>query len=569
LVDIFSLGVLLEELCPPDGLGKPFRADLLAIVAKARRTEPAERYPSASALLEDVERMLDRRAVSVRRNEPFYTTQSFIARHPRAIAASAAALLGLVVASVTTQVFAFRADQARQQAEVRFSDLRSLSGFMMFDLYDSVGGLKESTPVRAQIAEQAQVYLDRLASDGRLESDLTLKLDVIDGYRRLAEVRGSPEIPNLGDREGARDAFSRARALADTLDRSALDKLRTNKDVPNGEEARLAMALGRIAYAEATMQYFSDFKVVSAIDGLQSAKADFEVARRTGAPRHGYAYATVIAKMLSLPYYHTTATPETLALIEEYEAALAALDPEDPAFSVSERLRIKTLNAIKSRPRAQYAWNLGEKEEGLRLIEPAVLALTVLVEQNPLEKASLKSLILLHDWRAGAAMELQKPDLASADYEMAVKLAERFRDLDPADTEATTVLRHVGGARAFFRAAVLEDVSALAEMKAQLELRRADALAESESAMRQVNYVQFMRPYGATLWVHGQVEESCAVLADTVREIDRLTELSGTKSPDLEFERTITLDFMSDCPERSLFQPPHVPPEPETETPMP
>jgi len=563
LVDIYSLGVLLRELCLSGRDGKPFTADLRAIIAKATQTDPAARYPSASAMLDDLDRMVDRRALSVRREEPLYTTWSFFRRHPRAIAASVAAAIGLLGASIAAQVFAYRADQARQQAEQRFTDLRSLSGFMMFDLYDAVGGLKDSTPVRARLAEEAQVYLDRLSSGERLESDLSLKLDIIDGYRRLAEVRGSPEIPNLGDREGARAAFSRARELANTLDRSAIDVLRGNAQVPTDEEARLAAALGRIAYAEATMQYFSDFKVADAISGLNSAKADFEVARRTGSPQHAYGYVTVLAKMLSLPYYHTNANDETLNLINAYEAALATLDPDDPDYSASQRLRILTLDALKTRPRAQYAWTKGERDASMVLIGQAVDALQPLVDANPLEKASLKSLVLLYDWRAGAAMELQDADRAAADYDRAVVLAEQFRDVDPADTEAVTLLRQVSGAKAFFRAAVLEDANALAEMKAQLELRRADAAAEPESMMRQVNYVQFMRPYGATLWVHGQVAESCAVLADAVGEIDRLTERSGATSPDLEFERTITLDFMSDCPERALFSPPPAPPQEE------
>lgn len=570
LVDIFSLGVLLNDLCPPGNVGRDRAADLSAMIAKARHQDPTQRYPSAGAFLDDVDRLLDKRPLSVRRDEPFYAVRSFFGRHPRSVAAGVFAVIGLMTATLVTQVMAYRADRARQQAELRFNDLRSLATYMMFDLYDSVGGLPDSTPVRADIAERAQGYLDRLVADGgdRLEKDLSLRLDIIEGYRRLAEVRGSPEIPNLGDREGARAAFTRARELASGLDRRPLDALIATTAPPTPEQAKLAYALGRVAYAEATMQYFSDFKVATALDLLKSARADFELAQRIDDPRYRFAHVTVLAKLLSLPYYSSTASDEFLSMIETFEVALDGLDPEDPAYSGSERLRIKTLDALRTRPRANYAWNLGEKEKGLSLIGEAIAALTPIVEANRLEKPSLKSLVLLHDWRAGAAMEISRPELAASDYEVAVMLAERFRELDPADSEATTLLRHVGGARAFFRAAILEDPAALAEMAEQLELRRADAEAEPESMMRQVNYVQFMRPYGASLWVHDKVEDSCAVLAAAIGEIDRLTERSGTRSPDLDQERTITLDFMSDCPQRSLFEPPLPPAQTQT-TPAP
>ena len=73
--------------------------DLDAIVLKATRSLPEERYASAEELAADLGRYLDRRPVLARGGTLAYRVQRFVARH-RAGAAAAAIALFAVLAGI-------------------------------------------------------------------------------------------------------------------------------------------------------------------------------------------------------------------------------------------------------------------------------------------------------------------------------------------------------------------------------------------------------------------------------------------------------------------------------------
>lgn len=76
-------------------LKRALRGDLDAIIAKALRTRPEDRYASVDALAEDLRRHLERRPVAARRGSWRYRAGRFVARHRVAVA-----LAGLLVASL-------------------------------------------------------------------------------------------------------------------------------------------------------------------------------------------------------------------------------------------------------------------------------------------------------------------------------------------------------------------------------------------------------------------------------------------------------------------------------------
>ncbi|MFO0633703.1 MAG: WD40 repeat domain-containing serine/threonine protein kinase [Nannocystaceae bacterium] len=100
--DVWALGVSLRELVTGSARGKPDRdssPELMAIVARACAPEPADRYPDAHALAEDVAAWFEGRRVAAHR----YGLRELVARawatHRVALLASLAGVVGVATAT--------------------------------------------------------------------------------------------------------------------------------------------------------------------------------------------------------------------------------------------------------------------------------------------------------------------------------------------------------------------------------------------------------------------------------------------------------------------------------------
>jgi tetratricopeptide (TPR) repeat protein len=89
-----------------------------------------------------------------------------------------------------------RAEHARARAEERFNEVRQLSHFMIFDLYDELARVPGTTLGRMALVDKAEAYLDRLATEDG--APLELKIEALSGKTRLATVLGVQGSPNLG-----------------------------------------------------------------------------------------------------------------------------------------------------------------------------------------------------------------------------------------------------------------------------------------------------------------------------------------------------------------------------------
>lgn len=146
--DVFALGVLLGELltgmrlqvgdsrtpsgriapdaaadvlpAPPATMRRLLRGDLDNIVLKAMAEEPAQRYASAGALAEDIERYLDNRPVLAHPPSRWYRTRRFVKRHRGGVLVTALLVVGilasLAVALWQARVAHVQAVLAEQQA---------------------------------------------------------------------------------------------------------------------------------------------------------------------------------------------------------------------------------------------------------------------------------------------------------------------------------------------------------------------------------------------------------------------------------------------------------------------
>lgn len=190
---------------PREQLRRVLKGDLSAIVLKALQQEAGSRYESVRQFATDIGDFLDGRPVLARPQTVFYRAGKFIRRRWLPVAAAAVFVLGLSGATFV----AFR--QARI-AQTRYSDLRSLTTSLLFELKDAINDVPGSTPAQKILVTRVVGSLDTLARQSA--HDPRLQLDLAEGYRQLGELQGSPYGQNLGDAQGALANLAKARSLA-------------------------------------------------------------------------------------------------------------------------------------------------------------------------------------------------------------------------------------------------------------------------------------------------------------------------------------------------------------------
>jgi len=207
--DVFALGRILAALIDPAD------ADLAAIAAKAQADDEAQRYASVGDLIADLARWQDRLPVTARAPTWRYRTARFVARHRIGIAATVTAMLLLIALATTALLAARAAERSRLAAETRFNEVRSLSRFLLTDLYDELANAPGTVLARVRIAQVAGAYLDRLSRTP--EAPRALRLEVAQGYERLARVQGVSGVASLGRPSEALRSLDQAAAITATL----------------------------------------------------------------------------------------------------------------------------------------------------------------------------------------------------------------------------------------------------------------------------------------------------------------------------------------------------------------
>ncbi|MEZ5291335.1 MAG: serine/threonine-protein kinase [Vicinamibacterales bacterium] len=173
---------------------RQLRGDLDAILAKAVREAPEDRYPTAAAMRDDLQRFLDGEPVVARRGAVAYRVRKFIGRHRLAVAASAAAALALV-AALTYAVA--QAQSARAEAR-RAEDINSFL-LSLFESASPTGGggsdlravdmLQQSLPrIARELDGQPERQMDIYLSVGRSLAELNAYRESLDAYARVADL---------------------------------------------------------------------------------------------------------------------------------------------------------------------------------------------------------------------------------------------------------------------------------------------------------------------------------------------------------------------------------------------
>ncbi len=215
--DVYALGVMLFELTtgqrlyqatepraleaellrgdlrrPSDAAGNAARARLLkgdldAIIGTALKRQPAERYDSAAALADDLERYLDGQPVRARPDSTGYRLKKFVARNTLPVAAASAALVAL---GVGLALALWQGNEARQQAQ----RATALNTFVL-------GLIRTADPNASQQTKAADVAMLN-AIEQRIDTEfhgapdqlLQLRVTVGEAYKNRGEMKAAQRV---------------------------------------------------------------------------------------------------------------------------------------------------------------------------------------------------------------------------------------------------------------------------------------------------------------------------------------------------------------------------------------
>ncbi len=366
------------------------RGDLDAIVAKALRPRPEDRYASVEDLAADIDGFLAGRPVAARRGSRRYRVAKFVARNRLVVAAAALALLAL---SGTVALYTVRLRAERDRAERRFAETRELARALLFELHDAIRDIEGSTAARRLLLERGLRYLERLRAESA--GDPTLTREVAEGYLRVAEI--------LSDRRAAAglELAQESAPLLETA-RSLVEPRMASS--PTLEDRRLMVrVLGAIARRRFEGELDPASRLVAARRAV--ALADTVVHDQPESATDWRALARALRDEIDLLGFsgRIDRAGEAASRARQASAQAAALAPDD------RDLRLDRAESELAFGRVMY--RLGRGEEALAAFAVALELLENLAREAP-ESVEIRDRLATvlaasgsHTWQNGRAAE--------------------------------------------------------------------------------------------------------------------------------------------------------------------
>lgn len=213
----------------PEKLRRQLHGDLDRIISKALKKNPAERYFSASAFADDLQRYLEHQPVLARPDSLGYRTAKFVRRHRVAVAVGAMALIAAAAGVAAIVIQARRARAERDFAYRQLMRIQQHDDFLDFLLSDAAPSGKPFTVndllgraehiVERQKPSPSQIELfDWIGIDYSSQDQYALARPILERAYQLSRQSSDPGIRasascSLGGDLGRDEDLARGDAL--------------------------------------------------------------------------------------------------------------------------------------------------------------------------------------------------------------------------------------------------------------------------------------------------------------------------------------------------------------------
>ena len=316
----------------PAHLAKQISGDLDAILLKAMRRNPQDRYTSIDQFDDDIRRHLDSRPVKAREGTWRYLAGRFVVRNKLPIATAAAVLvtMGLGLVMVEQQRRVAIVEKAR--AEKHFASVRKLANSFMFDVHEEIKSLPGSLKAREMLVKTSLQYLDSLSAEAGNDPGLTAEL--ASAYRKTANIQGEIFGASLGAMSDSLKNYEKAKDLFVSLGAYKADDLAVQR-----EFLSLRYLLARSYMQKGDPRWRDNMAAAATLAA--------HVAGLKGAgPRDRGSASLVLAEQAQLTTVMIGSSPESEAMIDRAVLQLEQLLREFPdEYAVQEPLAASYLRA--------------------------------------------------------------------------------------------------------------------------------------------------------------------------------------------------------------------------------
>ncbi|MBL8523986.1 MAG: serine/threonine protein kinase [Betaproteobacteria bacterium] len=415
-----ELAITTEDIARPSSVANTpeLAGDLDAIVLKALRRDPGERYASAEAFAADLDAYATHRPVAARDGTRRYLFSRFVARNkwPLGVAAGAVLALGVGVAMVEQQRRTAVAEKAR--AERHFESVRKLANTFIFDVNEQLSDMPGTLKARETLVKTALQYLDNLAAEAG--SDPALKAELASAYLKIGNVQGQPGSANLGDAGQSKVHYEKAKRLFAELGDYKANDISLQRD-----HLRLRYALARMYAQRGDARWQEDIEA--------AVRLAERVATLDGAgPRDRARVAGALAEQAHLISILVGQTPEAEAKIDKAIALLEALNTEMPGQTGV----IDNLASTYQRAANIFSGNRRTPGSLTRAIGYREKATTLFIAQEKAHPEDQRYRSILAENRREMAANLMQAGRhaeAEAAYRIAIANAREYAKADPAD----------------------------------------------------------------------------------------------------------------------------------------